>query len=368
MADRKISALKKLSSPAANDLFVVVDRDESPGADRNKALEVGTLLKNVPKGSSSEPSLSFTENIDTGFYNSGDDQIAITCGGNYKAKFTTDGFQIGNGGSDAPFHLFSSHTDDHVIIECTDSSNGADAAPNMVLFRNSPSAADGDSLGSLKFRGRNDNPSRETCEYAQISARIQDTPNNSEAGILQLSTINNGRSASRITIDRNLVGINETSPQYPLHITESTASTGLCIESAENDSSSAADITLYHHRNNAAGEDNDALSSILFQGNNDASRPEQIVFASISATIIDATDTLEDGRLDLSVAQNKVLRRTVSVTGDNVTLRAPLVLSEGAPNHTGFNGTKGQIAYDEDNFYVCVDTNRWKKVPLQAIK
>lgn len=363
MANRKISNLTALQNPAGTDLFVVVDKDASPGADRNKSLTIKTLLKNVPTGSAKEPSLSFAAHLDTGFYNSGDDQIAITCGGNDKAKFTDKGFQIGNGTPSAPFHLFSSDTNAHVYIENDD--NGSNAAPNIVLFRNSPASRDNDDLASVLFRGRNGhNAGKEEANYAQIAAKIVDNTRNNEDGALELATISNGRSASRITIRSNRIGINETTPQHCLHVTESQANTGLFIESGESTSSSAADITLYHHRNNAAGRDNDVLSSVVFQGNNDAGTPEQKAFSSISAGIVDATDDTEDGKIDLNVMKAGKLESMVSVTGNNVALGAPLILPPGAPATTTSPGIKGQIAFDENRIYVCIATNQWRAAPL----
>lgn len=35
-----------------------------------------------------------------------------------------------------------------------------------------------------------------------------------------------------------------------------------------------------------------------------------------------------------------------------------------APVHWDSTGRPGQIAYDDDYFYVCVSTDRWAKVPL----
>ena len=87
------------------------------------------------------------------------------------------------------------------------------------------------------------------------------------------------------------------------------------IESEEAVSVSAADITLYHHRGNTvSGQDADVLSSILFQGNNDASTPEQILFGAVEASIVDASDTTEDGKLDLKVQAAGTLTSMAAIT------------------------------------------------------
>ncbi len=284
MADRKISQLNSLTSPVAADTFVVVDADEANSSLKNKQLRFDTLHKAVPDGSESAPAISFlTDSSVTGFYRSASNEVAITANSNYVAKFTTAGFQLGTGTAAAQLHLFSTDTTDQVIIENTDA--GLDTAPDVVLYRNSASPAANDNLGNLEFRGRN--AASQDVAYGQILTRVADTTDGSEDGILQLMTAAAGTTAARITLKSDKVGVNESDPQHPLHITESVANTGLFIESAEAVAVSAADITLYHHRGaTTAGQDSDVLSSINFQGNNDASTPEQIQFAEVEGSIL----------------------------------------------------------------------------------
>ena len=262
MADRKISQLNSLTSPAAADTFVVVDADEPDSSVKNKQLRFDTLHKAVPDGSESAPAISFLEDASvTGFYRSASNEIAISANSSYVAKFTTAGFQLGTGTAAAQFHLFSTDTTDQVIIENTDA--GLDTAPDVVLYRNSASPAANDNLGNLEFRGEND--AGEAIAYGQILTRIADVTDGSEDGILQLMTAAAGTTAARVTLKSDKVGVNESDPQHPLHITESVANTGLFIESAEAVAVSAADITLYHHRGSSvAGQDSDVLSSINF--------------------------------------------------------------------------------------------------------
>ena len=49
----------------------------------------------------------------------------------------------------------------------------------------------------------------------------------------------------------------------------------LRLECPNNDASSGADIRMYRHRADAIGQDNDALSTVFFRGNNDDSDAAQ---------------------------------------------------------------------------------------------
>tara|TARA_R110002012_G_scaffold228556_1_gene400932 strand:- start:225 stop:1325 length:1101 start_codon:yes stop_codon:yes gene_type:complete len=362
MADRKISQLTELIAPLPLDDFVVVDASEAVSADKNKRLSFGVLHKAVPDGSANDPSISFlTDSSASGFYRSAANEVAVTANRSFIAKFTSTGFQLGAGTAAAQLHLFSTDTTDQVIIENTDA--GLDTAPDVVLYRNSATPAANDNLGNLEFRGRNDNS--ESFAYAQILAQITDTADGSEDGILQLMSASAGTTAARITLKSDKVGISESNPQHPLHITESVANTGLFIESVEATAVSAADITLYHHRGSAvSGQDNDVISSLVFQGNNDASTPEQIVFGSIATSIVDASDTTEDGKLDLKVQAAGTLTSMAAITAANVTLGSRPILPTHTPASATATGIAGEIAWDANYVYVCTATNTWKRVAI----
>ena len=364
MADRAISTLAALTAPVSNDVFVVVDSSEAANADKNKQLSFGTLHKTAPDGSVTSPSIGFLSDVNlTGFYRSGANEIGISANDAFIAKFTTTGFQVGTGTAAAQLHLFSTDTTDQVIIENTDT--GLDTAPDVVLFRNSATPAAGDNLGNLEFRGKNN--ANEYAAYAQITAQISDTADASEDGILQLMSMAAGSLAARLTLKSNRVGVNEPNPEHPLHITESVANTGLFIESAEAVSVSAADITLYHHRGDAvAGQDADVLSSINFQGNNDATTPELVLFGTIESSIVDATDTTEDGKLDFKVQAAGTLTSMAAITAANVTLGSRPILPTLTPASATAAGIAGEVAWDANYIYVCTATNTWKRVAIST--
>ena len=364
MADRKITQLTELTSPDGADVFIVVDSSEAVSADKNKQITFNTIHKAVPDGSESAPAISFlTDASVSGFYRSAANEVAVSANSSYVAKFTTAGFQLGTGTATAQLHLFSTDTTDQVIIENSDA--GLDTAPDLVLYRNSASPVADDNLGNIEFRGRNDNS--EDVAYGQILTQIVDTANGSEDGVVKIMAAAAGTTAARITVKSDKVGINEADPEHPLHITESVANTGLFIESAEAVAVSAADITLYHHRGDAvSGQDNDVLSSINFQGNNDASTPEQVQFAEVEASIVDASDANEDGKLDLKVQSAGTLTSMAAITAANVTLGSRPIIPTHTPASASATGTAGEIAWDASYLYVCTATDTWKRVALST--
>lgn len=319
MADRKITALTELTAPVAADVFPVIDVSESANANKNKKIQLTTILQNIPNGTVSSPSVGFTGDSGlSGFFRVASNEIGISANQSLIGSFTTTGFQLGSGTPAAQLHLFSTDTTDQVIIE--NSSADADSAPDLVLFRNSASPAADDLLGNLIYRG--EDAAGNTHDYASIVASIEDTTNGSEDGILDIMTSAAGTLASRIRLKNNKIGINETDPIYPLHLTTSLTGQALQLQSDADDAASAANLMLYHRRGaSGAGQDNDVISTIFYRGKNDAGTPEEIDFAAIEAVIVDASDATEDGKLNLQVmtAGTLTTKLAVDATGINIT-------------------------------------------------
>ena len=316
MADRKISALTELTAPASGDLFPVVDISEAANADKNKKITYGTMFRALPDGTVGAPSIGFaSDNATSGIYRTAANEIAITNNSAYNAKFTTSGFQVGDGTAAAQLHLFSTDTTDQVIIENTDA--GLDTAPDLVLYRNSASPAASDNLGNLEFRGEDSGGNAHA--YAQVSAQIQTATNGAEDGILDLITSAGGTSASRVRLYGEFVGIGETTPSNPLHLTTDQTGTQIQSECTADDSGSGGDIVLFHRRGaSSAGEDADVLSTVFFRGKNDNATPEELNYGAVEGSISDATDESEDGALKLKVMKAGALSTQLEVSGANI--------------------------------------------------
>ena len=323
MADRKISALNELTTPVATDVFPIIDVSESANADKNKKIQLTTILRGIPNGSASAPSVGFVGDTGTsGFFRVTDDEIGVSCNQVQIASFASAGLKLGSGTAAAQLHLFSTDTTDQVIIENTDT--GTDTAPDLVLFRNSASPADNDNLGNLVFRGQDDNG--DAVEYATIAAQIADASNGSEDGVLDIMSTAAGTLASRVRLKSEFVGIHEADPLFPLHLFSDDTTAAFCIESNLDSSGSSADMVFIHNRGDAgAGQDNDVLSTITFQGKNDGANetgtvPAGVEYAAIEAVIIDASDDTEDGQLNFEVMDAGSLTTQISVGANAITL------------------------------------------------
>ena len=316
MADRKISQLTELTAPVAGDLFTVVDVSEAANADKNKKITYGTMFRALPDGTAGAPAIGFASDNGTGgIYRSAANEIAISASSGEIGKFTTAGFQLGGGTAAAQLHLFSPDTTDQVIIENTNA--GLDTAPDLVLYRNSASPAADDNLGNIEFRG--ESSTGNTHAYAQITAGIQTATDGSEDGILDLMSSSSGTTASRLRLRNSFVGIGENEPAFPLHVTNTVTSTALNIECSADDPASGADITLFHRRGAAgAGQDDDVLSTLFFRGKNDNATPEEIDYAAVEASIVDASDTTEDGRLRLQVQTDGTLTTQLEINANTI--------------------------------------------------
>ena len=316
MADRKLSALTELTTPATGDEFLVLDASESADANKNKRVQFGTLCDHIPDGSVAAPSLGFASDTgDSGFFRSAEDEIAGSTNDTLNSTFTTTGFQVGDGTATALFHTFKTTSGDDVIIE--NSEAGASEGPNFVLYRNSASPADNDVLGTLEFRGEDDAGNAQS--YAEITGAIVDASNTSEDGRIDFTTTVAGSPFNSVRLQEGRVGINEAAPEAPVHV-NNTDTQILRLECPNNDAASGADIRMYRHRATAVGQDNDTLSTVFFRGNNDNSDATQreIDYAAIKSVIADASDSTEDGKLLLQVQTAGTLTTQLEVNANTL--------------------------------------------------
>jgi hypothetical protein len=225
----------------------------SPGADQVAFTAGGTarltatttgitsaLPVDVPLGSASAPTVTFTGDLNTGIYSPGADQVAVATNGTGRLFVDASGkilFGTGTARSD----FFNTTTfSPRVQIEGTDSNgsmlsvthNATTGNPNLILARSRGTTlgsatvvSDGDSLGIVQFQGAD---GTDLVVGAQISANVDGTPgSNDMPGRIVLSTTADGASnpTERMRIDSSgRVGIGTTAPQARLHIVGGSAS------------------------------------------------------------------------------------------------------------------------------------------------
>ncbi len=81
MADRKISDLTALTTPASGDYLPIVDISEAAAASKNKRITIEELFRGVPLGTAAAPSIAIEGDENTGIYSPGADQLAISTNG-----------------------------------------------------------------------------------------------------------------------------------------------------------------------------------------------------------------------------------------------------------------------------------------------
>jgi len=242
---------------------------------------------------------------DVTFENVVDDKdiiFKVSDGGTPTEVMRIDGSQskVGIGTGDtisADLHIQSATgIDDNnpmVLIESTD--DGATTGPELVLYRNSASAADNDSLGHIIFRGKDDAGTPADVTYSQFYVKATDTGAGSEDGQLFIRTIMAGTERNRIECnatevvvnngsldsdfrvetsgethtvfvegDTNRVGIGIDDPAGKLHVKTTDVNYAALFETTDDSSSAAPDVALY--RNSATPANGDDLGHLIWRG------------------------------------------------------------------------------------------------------
>jgi hypothetical protein len=100
MADRKISDLTALTTPAAGDYLPIVDISEAAAASKNKRITIEELMRGVPDGTAAAPGIAFETDPNTGIYRPGADQLAVATNGTGRLFVDASGnVQVGHGKS-----------------------------------------------------------------------------------------------------------------------------------------------------------------------------------------------------------------------------------------------------------------------------
>ena len=116
---------------------------------------------------------------------------------------------------------------DNLTLTSTDADGST--GPNLRLYRNSSSPADGDDLSTIDFEGRNDNS--QDVVYAQIKGLITDASDGTEDGKLEFYHMLNGSTAPSLQLTSTEVVINESSNDIDFRV-ESNSNTKLLVADA----------------------------------------------------------------------------------------------------------------------------------------
>jgi len=170
MANRKISDLTALTTPATGDLLPIVDISEAAAADKNKKITIGELFASIPLGTAAAPSIAFEGDSDTGIYSPGANQVAIStngtarlfvdASGNFGLGVTPSGkVHIGGVASAIVFNKNGSGTDNALLYDNSVATNDlflARDSSNVIIRTGGSERLRVDSSGRLLVGGSPD--------------------------------------------------------------------------------------------------------------------------------------------------------------------------------------------------------------------
>jgi hypothetical protein len=247
MADRKISDLTALTTPASGDYLPIVDISEAAAASKNKRITIEELFRGVPLGTAAAPSIAIEGNENTGVYSPGANQLAVATNGAGRLFVDASG-NVGIGDS-TPDSIFDIASDTPILTLEDTASYGS--AGSQVIFRGP------DSGGT-----------------ARNMAIITGVGSGSNNGKLVFQTRNSGTVSDRVTItSAGLVGVGTASPDSLMHLESSssflsisnstdTGEAGILFRRTDNNQNRGlvaydytADALKFRASNNGAGED-----------------------------------------------------------------------------------------------------------------
>jgi hypothetical protein len=165
MADRKISDLTALTTPASGDFLPIVDISEAAAASKNKRITIEELFRGVPLGTAAAPSIAIEGNENTGVFSPGANQLAVATNGTGRL-FVDSAGKIGIGAASVAGLLQIKYaTDVHTSFRnatagglsagtLIESVNDAFNSYNPIYLKGSEFAFGTDSAGSFAERLR----------------------------------------------------------------------------------------------------------------------------------------------------------------------------------------------------------------------
>jgi hypothetical protein len=182
-------------------------------------------------------------------------------------------------------NAYIQHADntDTLTLESTDADSNV--GPNLRLYRNSGSPADGDVLSLIKFEGRNDNS--QDVVYSTLDSRLVDASDGTEDGSLELTTIVAGSQVSRVFMGATETVINDNSVDVDFRVESNDNTHMLFVDAANNGvaighnnpqdilhistTNAASHIRVQRHESDEALGDGDEIGAVEFWANDSTS-------------------------------------------------------------------------------------------------
>ena len=194
-----------------------------------------------------------------------------------------------------------------LTVELDDASENA--GPDLIIQRDSASAATNDLLGAIKFHGRNTSNGADV-EFGKIQSKIHFDTEGSERGLLNFSVIDAGSEVKAMTIRGGLIGLNIEEPAGQLHVKGSDTTDQIIIENTTNSSTTAPDLVLYKSGTIGVGHQ---PGRIDFRGRN-ANDDANVTYAGIFAEVTGTSNLAENGALKFFTVQSGTLSEAARIT------------------------------------------------------
>jgi hypothetical protein len=304
MADRKISDLTALTTPASGDFLPIVDISEAAAASKNKRITIEELFRGVPLGTAAAPSIAIEGDEDTGVFSPGADQLAVATNGTERARIDSAGL-VGIGTS-APT--------EKLTINGNVAFNTNDQFIKFNSFYGSPFTG---SMGSILAFNSAYGLEVAAINFYQTAGNLAD---------ILFRTGSAGSSVERMRIDSSgKVGIGTTSPSAKLEVV------GGNIRLDNNQGVEWGGVNNYIY-----GNESTDFIAVATNGNERA-----------------RIDT--SGRLLVGASADSG-GALLQVNGDRIR-----VATAKTPASAADTGTAGEICWDADYIYVCTATNTWNR-------
>ena len=264
--------------------------------------------------------------------NGGDKDFRVESDTNTHALFvrgSDSNVGIGADSPSAPLHVKDDTVGALVMLEVTDGTT-TDIAPELTLYRNYTTPADGDVGGSIEFN-LNDSTGVNTT-FARIYGAANDVTNGTEDGAMYFHVRENGSLNEMMRINQGGVGIGVTDidagfdlqVQGSAKFTKTNNDTNILLESTDADANDGPIFIM--DRNSASPAANDNLAKVFYRGRNDAD--EEIDYVTVRGEARTVTDGGEDGRYQISIMRNGTGINVFDIDMDGV--GDEIVFNEGA--------------------------------------
>ncbi len=146
-----------------------------------------------------------------------------------RMRITNDGFVgINEENPTAPLHITLNDNSDFIHLECTD--GDTTEGPQVHFYRNSPSPADNDKIGVIKFKGNNS--SGADVSMLEIACQVDDVTAGSEDSTVNFIIQKDGAQRNALTLRSTEAVFNQNSVVMDLRVESGTNTHMLFVDAA----------------------------------------------------------------------------------------------------------------------------------------